>query len=996
MSFPMKAEMGDPRSFFERFFLHALFVVSSFALALLLVFRGPMIQRTSADGIPTSQNRLTYSQGAFNTQWTKTAVTVADGTSDTADPFGGSNATKITDIAGTSFHRVYRAATVPSATVFTQSIYAKKGTKSWIAIEYNDAEATFAYFNLDNGQSSASPGLQANAQYVGNGWYRCSVTGSSIVANPNNSFNMSDPNMASYTADGTGTMYVFGAQVTQADWPGPYVQTTSSPVDTGEIRDVPTNVSAALNQSGQALLSWTSPAYNGGSAITSYTVRYGLQSGDSACDPTVSPYTNCSLTTGITPNSSDPQGITISSLTASGTYMFAVYAVNDLGESGPSYGTAGVQIPMTQNVMTYSEGNFDSHWIKTGVTVVDGTSDTLDPFGGSNATKLSETSGYDYHRVYSSTNIAANATFTRSIYAKAGTRSWLAIEINDSSGTFAWFDLINGRIGTVNPNVKAHIESVGNGWFRCSVTGTFTDAQQNDAFNMETADGEVLYTSDGTGTMYLYGAQVTQANWAGPYVMTGAGVVNTGLIRDIVTDLSGTSGVGGEVPLTWSTPAYNGGVMTTSYTVRYGASSNCDPTTPPYTNCLSKTGIVPNESDPQTTTITSLAGGVEDIFSVFAMNTFGESAASYTATSTPSTIILAPTISSLSPSSIFEGNGSFVLTVNGSNFYPNSVVRWNGVDLSSTYVTTTQLTGVVTETDVATSGTASVTVFTPSPGGGESSSVPFTISSVSQVEVLSAIPSGSSGGEQSALFLLTAGTNTNLYVHGTATSHSGCQFLSSVTAKVYLSDQAADCTPNGYSCVAASSTAFTACSSGTGGLTANYEVAVPMPYYADPTDTGSPDASKHWLATVTVKNNTNNTASINSDPFDIASLTAIDFSANVNYSLLPFGQISNPQTITFYNKGNRAVNASVIANGPMNCQTGSIPASAVHISASSNDSFAQMTPLSSSSTVPLALGLARRTTGADPSVQLFTRLQMPEKGLAGACANTLLFTAIPQ
>lgn len=88
----------------------------------------------------------------------------------------------------------------------------------------------------------------------------------------------------------------------------------------------------------------------------------------------------------------------------------------------------------------------------------------------------------------------------------------------------------------------------------------------------------------------------------------------------------------------------------------------------------------------------------------------------------------APATSSLNPSSVTAGNVQFTLTVNGSNFVNGSVVRWNGTDLTTTFVSSTQLTATVPASLVTTAGTASVTVFTATPGGGTSSSLSFTIS----------------------------------------------------------------------------------------------------------------------------------------------------------------------------------------------------------------------------------------------------------------------------
>jgi hypothetical protein len=94
------------------------------------------------------------------------------------------------------------------------------------------------------------------------------------------------------------------------------------------------------------------------------------------------------------------------------------------------------------------------------------------------------------------------------------------------------------------------------------------------------------------------------------------------------------------------------------------------------------------------------------------------------------TVIYAtPTIWSLTPSSKTAGDGAFTLIVKGMNLYQESKVRWNGADRPTTYVSPIQLTAAIPASDVATAGTATVTVFNPTPGGGASNGVTFTITS---------------------------------------------------------------------------------------------------------------------------------------------------------------------------------------------------------------------------------------------------------------------------
>ncbi len=86
-----------------------------------------------------------------------------------------------------------------------------------------------------------------------------------------------------------------------------------------------------------------------------------------------------------------------------------------------------------------------------------------------------------------------------------------------------------------------------------------------------------------------------------------------------------------------------------------------------------------------------------------------------------------PTTTSLNPTSATAGGIAYTLTVNGTNFVNGSTVRWNGTDRTTTYVNSTQLTASILAADIATAGTASVTVFTGTPGGGTSNAQTFTI-----------------------------------------------------------------------------------------------------------------------------------------------------------------------------------------------------------------------------------------------------------------------------
>jgi len=125
------------------------------------------------------------------------------------------------------------------------------------------------------------------------------------------------------------------------------------------------------------------------------------------------------------------------------------------------------------NLLTYSE-DF-SAWTAFAASITTNTNQTLDPIGTNTADifYVSTTGSECYVR--QNVSQSANTTYVLSVYAKAKTGTWLRLRnlaVNNNSNSEAWFDLQNGVVGTVLAAVTASITSVGNGWYRCSISGT--------------------------------------------------------------------------------------------------------------------------------------------------------------------------------------------------------------------------------------------------------------------------------------------------------------------------------------------------------------------------------------------------------------------------------------------------------------------------------------------------------------------------------------------
>src|SRR5207253_1904376 len=89
--------------------------------------------------------------------------------------------------------------------------------------------------------------------------------------------------------------------------------------------------------------------------------------------------------------------------------------------------------------------------------------------------------------------------------------------------------------------------------------------------------------------------------------------------------------------------------------------------------------------------------------------------------------LLPPTLSTLTPNNATAGGAAFTLTADGNNFVSGATVLWNGAARTTTFVSAARLTASITAADIATAGSASVSV--RNPDGQTSGTQTFTINS---------------------------------------------------------------------------------------------------------------------------------------------------------------------------------------------------------------------------------------------------------------------------
>lgn len=172
------------------------------------------------------------------------------------------------------------------------------------------------------------------------------------------------------------------------------------------------------------------------------------------------------------------------------------------------------------NLITYSEEFENTQWIKSNITIE--RNSIISPNGDMTGDKLIEGTNNGLKYVSSSSLGTVGNVHTASIYLKANTRTWAYLTFGwDGSGDrAAYFDLINGVVGNLEGGVTASIVATGNGWYRCTITGTMLNNAPRLSLSMATGNGTRTYLGDGVSSIYAWGAQIVEGTQPRDYFPT--------------------------------------------------------------------------------------------------------------------------------------------------------------------------------------------------------------------------------------------------------------------------------------------------------------------------------------------------------------------------------------------------------------------------------------------------------------------------------------------
>ena len=175
------------------------------------------------------------------------------------------------------------------------------------------------------------------------------------------------------------------------------------------------------------------------------------------------------------------------------------------------------------NLLLRSE-EFSTTWVRFNVNA--SSNAILAPDGTLTADKLTENDADNFHRIRQ--GITSGVTGVFSVFLKAAERTRVNLGTSDIN-LIAGFDLSAGSVvsGT------GSIEPFGDGWYRCSISATFTTSGP---FLLLRNSSSEFYTGDGTSGIYLWGAQLEAGAFPTSYIpTTTAAATRNASLADLIS-----------------------------------------------------------------------------------------------------------------------------------------------------------------------------------------------------------------------------------------------------------------------------------------------------------------------------------------------------------------------------------------------------------------------------------------------------------------------------
>jgi len=145
------------------------------------------------------------------------------------------------------------------------------------------------------------------------------------------------------------------------------------------------------------------------------------------------------------------------------------------------------------------------------------------PNGDTSAYSVVENTGSGAHSIFQSIAFAGTTNYTFSVFVKAGSRNFASLLEQSSGGSIrrTFFNLSTGEVGTKNASHTASTQQLPNGWWRLIISFTSgAAASANIAIELASADNVSSYVGNGSGNIFLWGAQLEIGSFPTSYIPT--------------------------------------------------------------------------------------------------------------------------------------------------------------------------------------------------------------------------------------------------------------------------------------------------------------------------------------------------------------------------------------------------------------------------------------------------------------------------------------------
>jgi hypothetical protein len=125
-------------------------------------------------------------------------------------------------------------------------------------------------------------------------------------------------------------------------------------------------------------------------------------------------------------------------------------------------------------------------------------------------------------------SVSSSGVNTLSVYAKPNASDWALIQHIGGGNPYAFFNIATGEKGAIGGGaIDSKIESVGNGWYRLSISSNVTITQ------IRIYPAETNTTGATSGSIYIQDAQLEKSMVATDYIETGASTAQAGILEDL-------------------------------------------------------------------------------------------------------------------------------------------------------------------------------------------------------------------------------------------------------------------------------------------------------------------------------------------------------------------------------------------------------------------------------------------------------------------------------